>query len=152
MRITTSTEINAPAATVWACIDEPDNILRWVEGAVEHRYITPRENGHEVGQRFVQKLMQGPSVREFEGALIAFEPYEHFAFRIPAPAYSSEAHFRLTPLGPSKTRIDYAIDITLHTAKAKAIAALLRLPLTFFIPKQMRRLKRLAESLTEGAR
>ena len=53
MRITTSTEINAPAATVWACIDEPDNILRWVEGAVEHRYITPRENGHEVGQRLV---------------------------------------------------------------------------------------------------
>jgi len=39
----------------------------------------------------------------------------------------------------------------LHTATAKVAGALLRLPLAFFVPKQMRRLKALAESLSGEA-
>jgi hypothetical protein len=71
----------------------------------------------------------------------------HFAFTIPSPAYSSEAHFRLTPLGAAGTHVDYAIDVALHTATAKVAGVLLRVPLAFFVPKQMRRLKALAESI-----
>lgn len=151
MRLTASVDIDAPADVVWSCIDEPDKIVRWVEGAVSHEYVGERDPDHPVGQRFRQELRQGPKVRSFEGTLTAFEPLRHFAFRIPSPAYSSEAHFHLTSQGDRRTRVDYAIDVTLHTTKAKIAAALLRLPLTFFVPKQMGRLKRLAESLVERA-
>ena len=87
---------------------------------------------------------QGREVKAFEGTLVAFERLRHFAFVIPSPAYSSEAHFRLTPQGPGRTHVDYAIDVTLHTLKAKVGAALLRVPLGFFVRKQMRRLRALA--------
>ena len=98
MRLTAAVDIDAPPETVWRCIDEPALIVRWVEGALEHRYIDPRDPAHPVGQRFVQRLQQGKKVTEFTGTLIAFERPRHFAFTIPSPAYSSEAHFRLTPL------------------------------------------------------
>ena len=151
MRLTARIDIDAPPETVWRCIDEPALIVRWVEGALEHRYIDPRDPARPVGQRFVQRLQQGKKVTEFTGTLIAFDRPSHFAFTIPSPAYSSEAHFRLTPLGAGDTRVDYVIDVTLHTATAKLAAVLLRVPLAFFVPKQMRRLKALAESIQGGA-
>jgi uncharacterized protein YndB with AHSA1/START domain len=147
MRLTARIDIDAPPEAVWRCIDEPALIVRWVEGAVEHRYIDARDPAHPLGQRFVQQLKQGSKVTEFTGTLIAFDRPRHFAFTIPSPAYSSEAHFRLTPLGAARTHVDYVIDVTLHTAVAKIAALLLRLPLSFFVPKQMRRLKALAESV-----
>jgi uncharacterized protein YndB with AHSA1/START domain len=150
MRLTASVDIAAPAEVVWSCIDEPDKIVRWVEGAVEHRYLSERDPAHPVGQKFEHRLRQGSKVTRFEGTLIAFERLRHFAFTIPSPAYSSEAHFRLTPQGAGRTHVDYAIDVTLHTAKAKVAAALLRLPLTFFVKKQMRRLEALALALNGG--
>lgn len=150
MRLTASVDIDAPAAIVWSCIDEPDKIVRWVEGALEHRYLGERDLAHPVGQKFIQRLAQGSKVTEFEGTLIAFEPLRHFAFRIPSPAYSSEAHFRLSALGPNRTHVDYSIDVTLHTLKARIGAALLRVPLGFFVRRQMRRLQALAGSLHGG--
>ena len=147
MRLTAAIDIDAPLETVWRCIDEPALIVRWVEGAIEHRYLDPRDPAQPVGQRFVQRLRQGKKVNEFTGTLVAFERPRHFAFAIPSPAYSSEAHFRLAGLDRSRTHVDYAIDVTLHSATAKVAGALLRLPLAFFVPKQMRRLKALAESL-----
>ena len=151
MRLTAAIDIDAPTVIVWACIDEPDKIVRWVEGALEHRYLGPRDPAHPAGQKFVQRLAQGSKVTEFEGTLIAAEPLRHFAFRIPSPAYSSEAHFHLTDLGANRTHLDYAIDVTLHTVKARIGAALLRVPLAFFVRKQMRRLQALAQALHGAA-
>ena len=152
MRLTAQIDIEAPPAVVWRCIDEPELIVRWVEGAVEHRYLTPRDPAHPVGQKFLQRLQQGRKVVAFEGTLIAFEPQRHFAFTIPSPSYSSEAHFRLAPQGADGTHVDYAIDVTLHTSTARIAGALLRVPLGFFVRKQMRRLRALALDVNGGTR
>ena len=40
--MTASAEIDAPPEVVWRCIEEPEQILRWVEGAVTHRYLDDR--------------------------------------------------------------------------------------------------------------
>ena len=150
MRIDARVDIEAPPAVVWRCIDEPAQIVRWVEGAVEHRYLEERKPGHRLGQKFLQRLKQGRRIVEFEGTLIACDFPRHFAFTIPSPAYSSEAHFRLSPEGAARTRVDYSIEVTLHTVVAKIAGAVLRLPLGFFVRKQMRRLRDLAVSLKEG--
>jgi uncharacterized protein YndB with AHSA1/START domain len=147
MRLTTTININAPAEVVWDCIEEPEKILQWVEGAVGHRYLTPAEDVTRIGRQFEQKLQQGKDVVTFIGTITHCEEPQHFAFHIPSSAYSSDAHFRLTAIRPDLTQVFYSIDVELHTQKAKIVGFLLRVPLTFFVPKQLRRLKRLAESL-----
>jgi hypothetical protein len=147
MRLTTTIDINAPVEVVWACIEEPEKILQWVEGSVEHRYLMPAVDGNRIGRQFEQKLKQGKDIVTFIGTITHCEEPKHFAFHIPSPAYSSDAQFQLTVLRPDLTQVFYAIDVELHTLKAKIVGFLLRLPLTFFVPKQLQRLKQLAESL-----
>jgi uncharacterized protein YndB with AHSA1/START domain len=141
------TKVNAAADTVFACVDEPEHIVKWVGGAVDHVYVTPRDPANPVGQKFVQKLRMGSSVREFNGEIIAWEKPTHFGLHIPTPAYSSEAHFRITPEGPTNSTVDYSIDVTLHTLTARVIGAVLQFPLGFFVQNQVGKLKSYAEGL-----
>ena len=139
--------VDAPAKTVFACVDEPEHIVRWVEGAVEHTYVSDRNPANPVGQRFVQKLRMGKSIKEFQGEVIAWQYPTHFGLHIPSAAYSSEAHFRISPEGPARSTVDYSIDITLHKAIVRLLSPLLRVPLTLFVRKQIGRLKACAEKL-----
>ena len=150
MRIRVGIDIDAPLQVVWSCIEEPDKIVRWVEGAVDHRYLRAHAGHPNVGDKFLQRLKQGRKVVEFEGTLITRQYGRHFAFTIPAPAYSSEAHFRLSPRGLSGTHVDYSIDVTLHTLLAKLAGAVLHVPLGFFVRRQLRRLRALAVALSRG--
>ena len=83
----------------------------------------------------------GKSIKEFHGEIIAWKAPTHFGLHIPAPAYSSEAHFRISPKGPTRSTVDYSIDITLHKTFARLLSPLMRVPLTFFVRKQIGRLK-----------
>jgi hypothetical protein len=139
--------VDAPAETVFACVDQPEHIVRWVEGAVEHTYISDRNPANPVGQRFVQKLRMGKSIKEFQGEIIAWQNPTHFGLQIPSPAYSSEAHFRISPEGAARSTVDYSIDVTLHKAIVRPFSPLLRVPLTLFVRKQIGRLKSCAEKL-----
>jgi len=89
----------------------------------------------------------GKSVKDFYGEIIAWEAPTHFGLHIPSPAYSSEAHFRITPNGPTRSTVDYSIDVTLHKRLARVLRPLMQIPLTFFVRKQIGRLKRYAEAL-----
>ena len=120
---------------------------REVEGAVEHTYISHRNPAYPVGQRFCQKLRMGKSVKEFQAEIIAWEAPTHFGLYIPSPAYSSEAHFRISPQGPTRSSVDYSIDITLHRSFVRLLSPVLRVPLSFFVKKQIGRLKAYAERL-----
>jgi uncharacterized protein YndB with AHSA1/START domain len=139
--------MKASAETVFACVDRPEQIVQWVEGAVDHVYISERNPANPVGQRFLQKLRMGKSLKEFQGEIIAWEAPTHFGLYIPAPAYSSEAHFRISPDGPTKSTVNYSIEITLHKAIVRLLSPLLRIPLTLFVKKQIGRLKRHAEKV-----
>lgn len=139
--------VNASAEAVFACVDQPEHIVQWVEGAVEHTYISDRNPANPVGQRFIQKLRMGRSIKEFQGKIIAWEAPTHFGLYIPSPAYSSEAHFRISPSGPNQCVVHYSIDVTLHKTLVRLISPLLRVPLTFFVRKQIGRLKAHAEKL-----
>lgn len=139
--------VNAAAETVFACVDQPEHIVQWVEGAVEHTYISDRNPANPVGQRFLQRLRMGKSIKEFHGEIIAWEAPTHFGLYIPSPAYSSEAHFRISPNGPSRSTVDYSIDVTLHKALARVLSPLMRVPLTLFVRKQIGRLKSYAEKV-----
>jgi uncharacterized protein YndB with AHSA1/START domain len=145
-----STSIKAPTRTVFACVDEPDHIVRWVGGAVEHTYLDERDPATAVGQRFCQRLRQGRTIRTFHGEIIAWEPTNHFGLRIPTPSYTSEAHFRITADGPGRSRVDYSIDVDLHSTIAKIVGALFRVPLRLFVRGQIASLKAYAEALYAG--
>jgi hypothetical protein len=147
MLIRYRTPVNASAETVFACVDQPEHIVQWVEGAVEHTYISARNTANPAGQRFLQRLRMGKSIKEFQGEIIAWQYPTHFGLHIPAPAYSSEAHFRITPDGSARSIVDYSIDITLHKGWVRLLSPLLRLPLNLFVRKQIGRLKSYAEKV-----
>jgi hypothetical protein len=142
--------VNAAAETVFACVDQPEHIVGWVEGAVEHTYITDRNPADPVGQKFRQRLRMGKSVKEFHGEIIAWDAPRHFGLSIPSPAYSSKAHFRISPNGPTRSTVDYSIDITLHKPVVRLLSPLMHVPLTFFVRKQIGRLKSYAEKVQAG--
>jgi uncharacterized protein YndB with AHSA1/START domain len=147
MLLRCKTVVNAAAETVFACVDQPEHIVQWVEGAVEHAYVTDRNPANAVGQRFRQKLRMGKSVNEFNGEIIAWEVPTHFGLSIPSPAYSSEAHFRISPNGAKQSTVDYSIDVTLHRTVVRLLSPLLKVPLTFFVRKQIGKLKVYAEKV-----
>src|SRR5436305_15278778 len=120
--------VNASAHTVFACVDEPEHIVQWVEGAVAHTYMSDRNPANPVGQRFLQRLRMGKSVKEFHGEIIAWQYPTQFGLHIPSPAYSSEAHFRISPEGPTRSTVDYSLDVTLHKTIVRLVSPLLRLP------------------------
>ena len=59
MLLRCKTDVDAAAETVFACVDEPEHIVKWVGGAVSHTYVTERDPTNPVGQRFLQKLRMG---------------------------------------------------------------------------------------------
>lgn len=150
MLLACSAMIAASPRTVFACIDEPDHIVRWVGGAVEHAYLTGRGPATAVGQRFRQRLRQGKTIRTFHGEIIAWEPMKHFGLRIPTPSYTSEAHFRIRAEDHDCSTIDYSIGIALHSTVAKMLGWSLRVPLGLFVRRQIASLKAYAESV-DGA-
>ena len=139
--------MDASAETVFTCVDRPEHIVQWVEGAMEHVYVSDRSPTNPVGQRFLQKLRMGKSIKEFQGEIIAWDAPTHFGLHIPSPAYSSEAHFRISPDGPARSTVNYSIDLTFHKAIVRLLSPLLRIPLTLFVKKQIGRLKRHAEKV-----
>jgi hypothetical protein len=147
MLLRCKTEVNAAAETIFTCVDRPEHIVQWVEVAVEHTYVTDRNPANPVGQRFIQKLRMGKSVKEFHGEIIAWEAPTHFGLHIPSPAYSSEAHFHISPNGSRRSTVNYSIDVTLHKAFVRLLTPLMRVPLMFFVRKQIGRLKRYAEKV-----
>jgi len=142
-----SMQVSATASTVFACVDEPQNIVQWVGGIVEHQYVTARDEHTAVGQRFRQLLRQGRTVREFNGEIIVWEAPSHFGLRIPSAAYTSEAHFRISADGPTRSTVRYSLEIRLHSPTAKLLGPLLKLPLWLFVRQQISRLKAYAEKL-----
>ncbi len=147
MLLTCSTIVEAPPATVFTCVDAPNHIVGWVGGAVEHVYLSERGTQAPIGQRFRQRLRQGGTIRTYEGEIIAWEPATHFGLRIPAPAYTTEAHFRIAALGAERSALDYTIDIVLTSRSAKLLGPIMKLPLRFFVRKQIGLLKDYAEAL-----
>ena len=149
MLIACSRKVGARPRTVFACVDQPEHILGWVGGIVEHAYLTERTPTSAVGQHFRQRLRQGKQLRTFDGEIIAWEPACHFGLRIPSAAYTSEAHFRISADGPDCSTVDYSIEIALHERRARFLAGLMRIPLGIFVRRQIDRLKTYAEQLED---
>lgn len=147
MLLTCSTTVEALPATVFDCVDAPRHIVGWVSGAIEHTYLSERGPKPPIGQRFRQLLRQGRRIRTFEGEIIAWEEATHFGLRIPTAAYTTEAHFRISPLGARRSTLEYTIEIVLMSPLAKAIGPLLKLPLRWFVRRQIDSLKAYAEAL-----
>ena len=60
MLLTCTKDVDASAETVFACVDEPEHIVKWVGGAVSHAYTTERNPGNPVGHN---PEMSSPEMR-----------------------------------------------------------------------------------------
>jgi hypothetical protein len=62
-------------------------------------------------------------------------------------AYSSEAHFHISPTSSGHSVVTYRIDVALHSWAARILGPLLKPPIFWFVRYQIRRLKAFAESI-----
>ena len=135
MLLRCKTKVNAAAETVFACVDEPEHIVKWVGGALSGINIsqsetrrTPWANGFSRSYGWA-----GPSASSTERSSPGRSRH------ISAPAHSDRGLFERGALsdfasrGAERSIVDYSIDVTLHTLTARVLGTLLRVPLRILL-------------------
>ncbi|HEU4798271.1 MAG TPA: SRPBCC family protein [bacterium] len=137
--------IAAPVERVWALIDEPDNLKRWMDGLEETTYPDGLDRSRPVGTRFVQRIREGGRASEYQGVVTAYEHLNHLGIEIGNRAFTMAVDYRLAAV-PEGTRLDYSAVMTRGGGFVRVMSLLFGWLTRKILRKQMARLKSLAES------
>jgi uncharacterized protein YndB with AHSA1/START domain len=66
-------EIAAPAATVWAFLDDDERIKSWMPEVVDIRYPQGRNAAAPLGPTFVQSIKERGRTKDYDGVVTAYE-------------------------------------------------------------------------------
>ena len=138
-------EIEAPIGRVFALVDDPQKIKLWMHGLEETVYRTPRSKANPVGTRFTQRIRRGRQVAEYDGEVTAYDKPRHLAVRMGNEKFAFDVDYRLRDLG-DRTQLDYTATGADATGLARPAAAFFAFVARRIASKQMRRLKKIAES------
>ena len=138
-------EIEAPIGRVFALVDDPQKIKLWMHGLEETVYRTPRNKANPVGTRFTQRIRQGRQLAEYDGEVTAYDKPRHLAVRMGNEKFAFDVDYRLSDLG-GRTQLDYTATGADATGLARPAAAFFAFVTRRIAAKQMRRLKKIAES------
>ena len=92
---------------VFAFLADPTNDRSWRSGVKE----MSAEGAPRVGRR-IHQVVAGPGGRGIAADIevTAYEPPTHYAFRTISGPVRPTGEFRLTPDGPTATRVDFTLD------------------------------------------
>lgn len=145
MRSSYSIDINAPQDVAFECVDNDDEVKKWVDGLMETSYPNGKNPDTPVGTKFKQKIKEGGRVKEYTGEVIKYDKPHLIAVRLYDKMFSVDVYYRFIQI-PHGTRLDYEADITFHNWFAKTMGKLFSGESERIIEKQMLKLKELAES------
>jgi uncharacterized protein YndB with AHSA1/START domain len=140
-------EIDAPIGRVFALVDDPEKVKLWMRGLEETVYASKPSRADPVGTRFTQRIRQGKRIAEYEGVVTAYDKPRHLAVRIGNEKFAFDVDYRLTDLG-GRTQLDYAASGVDPTGVARPAGAFFAWVTRRIAAKQMRRLKKVAETGT----
>jgi uncharacterized protein YndB with AHSA1/START domain len=138
-------EIDAPIGRVFALVDDPEKIKLWMRGLEETVYASEPNRADPVGTRFTQRIRQGRRVAEYEGVVTAYDKPRHLAVRIGNEKFAFDVDYRFTDLG-GRTQLDYTASGADPTGVARPAGAFFAWVTRRIAAKQMRRLKKAAET------
>lgn len=106
-RFQTSTEINAPAAKVWAYLDDEQNMKQWVSWLVDVKRSGPHGPGSTLTITMKDEN-NGGQVMRFDTHCTEYVPGALMNEHMDAPEYGIDGTvaYRLTDLGNGKTRFE----------------------------------------------
>jgi hypothetical protein len=117
----------------------------WMRGLQETVYAKPRNRADRVGTRFTQRIKEGRRVVEYSGEVTAYDKPHHFAVRVGNEKFVLDLDYRFSELG-DRTRLDYSASGPPAQGFARPTAALFSYLTRRIAAKQLRRLKKAAES------
>ena len=145
MNETFSMDIEAPPERVWALIDDPENLKRWMDGLEETTYPAGIDRSRPIGTRFVQRLRGGGRVSEYQGVVTAHDRLRHLGIEIGNRAFTMAVDYRLAPV-PGGTRLDYSATMKRGGGFMRVMVVLFGWLTRKILREQMAKLKALAEA------
>jgi uncharacterized protein YndB with AHSA1/START domain len=102
-----STEINAPAAKVWAFLDDEQNMPKWISWLQEAKLEGPRGVGSKLTLVMRDENNGGQTMR-LESRCTEYVPGSRLSERIDSREgqFEGTATYRVTDLGNGRTRLD----------------------------------------------
>lgn len=145
MHITYQIDIAAPIDSVFALLDDDDQLMRWMDGLEGTTYPNGKDPANPVGVRFRQRIREGGRVTEYDGAVTAYAKPTHLGVRIGNRSFTMEVDYHLTA-GDGATRLDYAAQMVEASRFARVMARLFGWLTRRILRKQMTKLKACAEA------
>lgn len=124
MQITLSTDINAPIERAFATVDDQDKILEWAEGVEAITPGTPWDPDNPVGSRFTQTIREGGRLATYDGEILAYDKPHHIAITLSSAQFTMRVDYRFSAIDADRTRLDYAVEMTMHTLIARFMGRL----------------------------
>jgi uncharacterized protein YndB with AHSA1/START domain len=146
MALSQTLYIAAPAARIWALIDEPANLPLWMPEVIETIYPDGPKTADARGTRFVQRVKDASGIKTYQGHVVAYEPGRHLALAMTETMVTISVGYRLTPQDAG-TRLDFTGDLKMNNPLF-SMMALAAWPMTrAILNRQIADLKRVAETL-----
>jgi uncharacterized protein YndB with AHSA1/START domain len=138
-------QIAAPPALVWSLIDDPARLPLWMPDVLETVYPNGRPKTGAVGTRFIQKVRDGRSTKEYRGVVTAFDAGRLLGIELVDGSYKIDVTYKLSPNGDG-TQLDYRGALTMHNALLQMMAAMAWPMTRSILLGQVARLKTVAEA------
>jgi uncharacterized protein YndB with AHSA1/START domain len=110
-RMQASTEIDAPAAKVWAFLDNEQNMKQWVSWLVDVNRSGPRGAGSTLTVTMKDEN-NGGQIMRIESRCTEYVPGSRITESMNAPDFDGTQSYRLTDLGNGRTRLE--VDGSFH--------------------------------------
>lgn len=136
--------IAAPPARVWALVDDPAQLSRWMPDVIAVTYPGGRNVKQPVGTRFVQTVRETSGEKTYDGVVTGFEAGTFLSIELMDAMVKIAVSYRLAPhrIG---TRLDYQGDLAMRNP-FMGMMALAAWPMArTILLAQITELKRVAE-------
>ena len=144
MQLSRQIEIEAPAARVFDCLDDPALLSQWMTGLQETRYES--EQAPREGARFTQRLQEFGRTLTYAGEILTYVPPERLRLALVHPRLKMLVDYRLERLAAARTRLDYQLELTPTDAAISRLAALMGGYARRMTQAQLERLRDLAQA------
>lgn len=124
MQFTVTTDIEAPQAHVFTCVDDPQTIADWADDVQQITPGDPWNPADPVGSRFMQQINEGGRTAIYEGEITAHDRPQHIALRLRSPQYTMDIDYRFEALDAARTRLTYSVEMTMQSLLARIMGRL----------------------------
>ena len=143
-RLVASVTIAAPRERVFAYLDDPALMKRWIAGLEEVTFDKPGVP-RAVGTGFREKIRGMGRTLQYAGEVIAYRPPQEVGARLANTRFSLDVTHRLTSAG-SGTRIEQIAALTFHGWPGRLTGGLAGWLLRRHLAQALARLKTVVEA------